>query len=56
MISILVHEHVEAGKKVWNGYVGGTQYCTAPSEEGLYSLYELADENNCHAGWKWIKE
>ena len=29
---------------------------TAPAEEGYYTLYEIADNNNIHRGWKWEKE
>ena len=53
---IAVQEHVPAGETVWNGYVGGETHCTAPDEPGVYTLYELADEYNCHAGWQWVKE
>lgn len=51
-----VQEHVNAGEKVWNGYSGGEMYCTAPSDPGLYTLYELANDHNVHVCWKWVKE
>ena len=47
-------QHIEAGRRIDNGYPGG--YCTAPSEPGFYTLYEIADESNCHVGWTWEKE
>lgn len=47
-------KHIPAGTKVANGYSNG--YCTAPSEPGLYTLYEIADESNCHVGWEWERE
>lgn len=56
MRKIAVQTGVAAGATVWNGYVGGQTTCTAPYEPGTYTLYELADEHNCHAGWQWEKE
>ena len=56
MRKIMIQENVKAGETVWNGYVGGCTKCTAPAEPGMYTLYELADENNCHVGWVWEKE
>ena len=53
-ITIKEWAHIPAGATVANGYSNG--YCTAPSEPGLYTLYQLADDNNCHAGWEWVKE
>lgn len=55
---ILVQEHVPAGETVWNGYIGGNTTCTAPPlpEDGMFSLYEVADENNVHVGWHWKLE
>ena len=52
--TVLIQRHVPEGSIVWNGYTNQTS--TAPSEKGLYTLYEVADENNCHVGWKWQKE
>lgn len=46
-------KHIPAGTKIDNGNCG---FCTAPSEPGLYTLYQIADDNNCHAGWEWVKE
>ena len=54
MIKHTVQEHVNSGETIPNGYSCG--YMTAPKEQGLYTLYELADEHNCHQGWKWEKE
>lgn len=56
MRKIPVQKNVPAGATVWNGYAGGNTTCTAPADPGVYTLYELADENNCHAGWQWEKE
>ena len=48
-------KHVPAGESVWNGFaVNGT--CVAPNEPGLYTLYELAGDDNIHLGWEWEKE
>lgn len=46
-------KHIQAGKTVWNGYPNG--HMTAPGEPGTYTLYQLVDDNNCHAGWEWEK-
>lgn len=46
---ILIYVNVPSGTKVETG-VGKK---AAPTAEGLYSLYELADENHNHSGWKW---
>ena len=46
--------HVPAGEKVWNGYPNG--YCTAPQEPGFYTLYEVANDDNTHFAWSWVKE
>lgn len=45
--------NVPAGTRVPDGY---GSYRTAPGVPGTYTLYELADENNCHAGWKWERD
>lgn len=52
---ILVAEGVRSGETVWNGYVGGTCYCTAPEkpENELWNLFEIANEDNIHVGWHW---
>jgi hypothetical protein len=47
-------KHVKAGDSVATGY--GDADITAPSEPGTYTLYELADNNNCHCGWEWRKD
>ena len=46
-------KNVPAGTVLDDGYGG---YKTAPSEDGFYTLYEIADENNRHDGWEWEKE
>ena len=53
-ITVDEFKHVPAGKRIANGY--SNEYCTAPKEDGFYTLYELADDNNCHVGWEWEKE
>ena len=53
-ITVPEWSHVPAGATVANGYSNG--YCTAPAEPGYYTLYELADSNNCHEGWRWERE
>ena len=40
--------NIKAGETVWNGYPDG--YMTAPDEPGTYTLCQLVDDNNCHAG------
>lgn len=47
-------KHIQAETKVENGYPNG--YCTAPSDPGYYTLYEVANDNNVHVGWHWEKE
>lgn len=47
-------EHIPAGGTAWNGYPGG--YCTAPKEAGRYTLYEIVNPDNTHAGWEWERE
>ena len=46
--------NIPDGTTIPNGYSAG--YCTAPSEPGLYTLYEVADDMNRHVGWEWEKE
>lgn len=53
-ITLNCWKHIPAGETVWNGYPDS--YMTAPEESGTYTLYQLVDDNNCHAGWKWEKE
>lgn len=56
MRKIKVQFGVAAGETIWNGYAGGQTTCTAPVKPGVYTLYELADDNNCHIGWQWKKD
>lgn len=54
-ITVDAWKHIPAGETIWNGYaVNGT--CTAPSEPGLYTLYEIASDTNTHIWWEWEKE
>lgn len=53
MITVEEWMEVPAGTVVETGYPG--KRLTAPKEEGLWTLYEIADENNCHVGWEWHK-
>ena len=53
-ITIEEWQHIPAGTVVENGYPGG--FCKAPAEPGIYTLYEIADDNNSHIGWEWEKE
>jgi hypothetical protein len=52
-ITVDYWKHVNAGEKVHDGY---GHYKTAPSDPGCYTLYELANDNNQHTGWEWVKE
>ena len=47
-------KHVKANERVATGF--GDDEITAPAEEGCYTLYEIADNNNIHRGWKWERE
>lgn len=47
-------KHIKAGHSVATGY--GNDEITAPEEDGFYTLYQLADDDNNHAGWKWEME
>lgn len=51
-ITVDAWKGVKAGQEVPDGY---GKYKKAPSEPGVYTLYELADEDNFHSGWKWEK-
>lgn len=52
---IPVIEGIPAGKSVYNGFADET--CTAPTEPGIYTLYECADLScNDHCGWHWKQE
>lgn len=46
-------KHIPAKCTVDSGY---SYSLTAPSDPGLYTLYEQADHNNIHLGWRWEKE
>jgi len=51
----VVESDVAPGARVWTGYSG--QYLTAPKEEGIYTLYEVADaDNTMHIRFEWVKE
>ena len=53
--AIALQRHVKAGEEVWNGYPG--QYCTAPKEEGIYTLYQLVHPDTwTHAGFVFEKD
>ena len=52
-ITVPQWQNIQAGESVPNGFTG---YLTAPSEPGSYTLYELVNDNNTHAGWEWEKE
>ena len=53
-ITVTSWANIPAGQTVANGYSGG--YCTAPSEPGTYTLYELYyTDSNTHAGWEWAR-
>ena len=54
MRTILIEAGVPAGKEIETGFSGW--YMTAPAEEGVYSLFEVADENNTHVKFFWQKE
>ena len=54
MREILIESGVPAGKEINTGYSGWNM--TAPAEDGTYSLYETADERNCHVKFFWQKE
>ncbi len=46
-------ENLQPGTVVESGYSGLT--FTAPKEEGLWTLYEIASEDNIHLGWEWVR-
>lgn len=46
-------KHVNAGEAVHDGY---GHLKTAPSAPGCYTLYQLVDDKNQHAGFEWVKE
>jgi len=53
MITDDTWRNIPSGQIVDDGFGGELQ---APEETGTYTLYELADENNRHKGWKWVKD
>lgn len=53
-ITVEEWRHIPSGTTIPNGYSNG--YCTAPAEPVFYTLYEVADDNNIHVGWEWIRE
>ena len=48
-ITVNYWQHIAAGAKVADGFTG---YKTAPTKPGYYTLYELVNSNNTHAGWE----
>ena len=52
-ITVEEWQELKPGTVVETGYAGKT--LTAPKEEGLWTLYEIASESNTHLGWKWVK-
>lgn len=52
-ITVDIWKHIPARATVPDGY--GNEK-TAPAAPGLYTLWELADDNNTHQGWEWEKE
>lgn len=52
-ITVNTWMNISAGQSVPSGY---DYDLTAPSNEGMYTLYEIVDENHCHVGWQWEKE
>lgn len=52
-ITVEEWQELKPGTVVETGYAGKT--LTAPKEEGLWTLYEIASESNIHLGWKWVK-
>ena len=53
MFEVIIAKHVAAGTEVENGY---GRYMTAPQEQGTYTLFEVANDDNTHYGWRWEKE
>lgn len=52
MQEIKIAGNIPAGDVVPDGY----HYRRAPEEPGKYSLYQLVDDHNCHAGWRWQRD
>lgn len=53
MITVDYWRNIPSGESVCDGYNGEK---TAPLGGGFYTLYEIADENNTHCGWRWVRE
>lgn len=56
MIKFTIEEwkNIGSGEFVETGYA--EQSLKAPTEKGLYTLYELVNDNNTHIGWEWVKQ
>ena len=58
MRRIKIWEGIRENQEVFTGYAG--QYLTAPSEQGVYSLYEIARENSdgrlVHEDFEFVME
>lgn len=52
MQEIKIAGNIPAGHEVADGY----GYRKAPEEPGRYSLIQLVDDRNCHAGWRWQRD
>ena len=46
--------YIAAGHTIYNGF--GSDTCTAPKEPGIYTMYELVNDGNTHAGFTWKRE
>lgn len=55
LVTVDEWHHINAGASVYNGYAVDS-YCAAPAAPGHYTLYEVVNDDNTHAGWKWEKE
>ena len=53
-MEVWMYRGIAAGNRVWNGNPNGGAV-QAPAEEGHYDLFEVADSDNCHVGYKWEK-
>lgn len=54
-ITVDAWQNIPAGGEVPSGY-SRPATLTAPAEQGTYTLYELADDNNLHCGWQWERQ
>lgn len=52
MQEIKIAGNIPAGHEVADGY----GYRKAPEEPGRYSLIQVVDDHNCHAGWRWQRD